>query len=102
MSVVYGEDVLDTTFINIVHYITFKQSDWSNVWFCMYCTQDDIPETVRLTKERILKSLQGEIDDKVAKKQKQKVIKKYRMVKFFGKGCMIRFTYKLSCCAYIR
>ena len=52
----------------------------------MYCTQDDIPETVRLTKERILKSLQGELDDKVTKKQKQKAVKKYRMVKFFGKG----------------
>ncbi len=48
------------------------------------CVQEDIPETVRLTKERVLKSLHGELNDKASQRQKQKLSKKYRMVKFFG------------------
>ena len=39
---------------------------------------------MRLTKERILKSLEGELNDKASQKQRQKLAKKYRMVKFFG------------------
>lgn len=46
--------------------------------------QEDLPETVRQTKERMLKSLQQELADKETEKRSKKVAKKYRMVKFFG------------------
>lgn len=48
------------------------------------CLQEDLPETVRQTKERMLRSLQQELTDKATEKRSKKVAKKYRMVKFFG------------------
>ncbi|XP_064404550.1 uncharacterized protein LOC135349849 isoform X2 [Halichondria panicea] len=53
-------------------------------------TKEDLPETVRLTKERVLKSLHGELNDKASQRQKQKISKKYRMVKFFDKRKVVR------------
>lgn len=47
--------------------------------------QENLPETVRLTKERVLKLLQKELAKKLEDKRNQKLSKKYRMVKFFGK-----------------
>ena len=47
--------------------------------------QENLPETVRLTKERVLKSLREELSQKLEDKRNQKLHKKYRMVKFFGK-----------------
>ena len=46
--------------------------------------QEDLPETVRLTKERVLKLLQQELTEKAKEKKSKKFSKKYRMVKFFG------------------
>ena len=50
----------------------------------LWCSQEDLPETVRQTKERMLKSFQRELTDKATEKKSKKVSKKYRMVKFFG------------------
>ena len=56
----------------------------------LYLWQEDLPETVRQTKERMLKSLQQDLTDKAMEKKSKKMEKKYRMVKFFGEyTCII-------------
>jgi len=54
-----------------------------------------LPETVRITKERILKSLQEELNDHASQRKNQKMSKKYRMVKFFGKQTKSDSHYKI-------
>ena len=39
---------------------------------------------MRLTKERVLKSLQEELNEKLHEKRVSKISRKYKMVKFFG------------------
>lgn len=51
----------------------------------VYFTKEDLPETVRLTKERVLKCLATELEEKQQEARDKKLSKKYRMVKFFGK-----------------
>ena len=46
--------------------------------------QDDLPETVRLNKERVLKCLAAELAERRQETRDKKTSKKYRMVKFFG------------------
>ena len=60
--------------------------------FVTLSKQEDLPETVRQTKERMLKSLQQEITDKETEKRSKKVAKKYRMVKFFGMYMCVMYT----------
>lgn len=48
------------------------------------CFKGQLPETVRLTKERVLKSLQEELNETLDEKRTKKISKKYKMVKFFG------------------
>eukprot|EP00731_Ephydatia_muelleri_P031210 Em0022g724a len=47
--------------------------------------KEDLPESVRITKEAALKSLHGLLNDRQKSEQQKKIIKKYKMVKFFDK-----------------
>lgn len=53
--------------------------------------QEHLPETVRQTKERVLKSLKQELTEKLNQKRIKRISKKYRMVKFFGE-CLRKRT----------
>ena len=47
--------------------------------------QDDLPATVRTTQERMMTMLQRDLKDRARQHREDKMQKKYRMVKFFGK-----------------
>jgi len=51
--------------------------------------KDDLPETVRLTKERVLGLLEQESAKKQHGAHSKKIMKKYRMVRFFGEPEMV-------------
>ena len=44
----------------------------------------DLPATVRVSQERMLEFMQNKQDEKQQYKKDAKMIKKYKMVKFFG------------------
>ena len=52
-------------------------------------SQEDLPETVRLSKERVLKCLATELQEQQQVVRDKKMNKKYRMVKFFGKDAHV-------------
>ena len=54
-----------------------------------------MPETVRLTKERMLKCLATELEEKQQESRDKKMNKKYRMVKFFGMSTDIGFRHHI-------
>ena len=55
-------------------------------------SQEDLPETVRLSKERVLKCLATELQEQQQVVRDKKMNKKYRMVKFFGKVSPRRYV----------
>lgn len=56
-------------------------------------SQEEIPETVRLTKERVLRSLLQELNDKQEEEKGKKLLKKYRMIRFFGECPAVSSVY---------
>lgn len=53
----------------------------------LFIVQEGLPETVRQTKERVLKSLKKELSKQATDKKNKKLSKQYKMVKFFGESC---------------
>jgi hypothetical protein len=53
-------------------------------------SKEDLPETVRLSKERVLKCLATELQEQQQVVRDKKMNKKYRMVKFFDKRKVMR------------
>ncbi|XP_003383120.2 PREDICTED: rRNA-processing protein EFG1-like isoform X2 [Amphimedon queenslandica] len=53
-------------------------------------SKSDLPETVRVSKERIAKLITQEIKEKEKKERDKKINKKYKMVKFFEKRKVTR------------
>ena len=51
--------------------------------------KEEIPESVRQTKEITLQSLKQELSEKLDEKRRKKISKQYRMIKFFGKGTLV-------------
>ena len=47
--------------------------------------QEDLPETVRQSKQRVLDMLVEEIGEREKTNREKKTNKRYKMVKFFGK-----------------
>lgn len=57
---------------------------------------EDMPANVRLENERALEAYQQELAAAEAEKIRQKMIKKYHMVRFFGEECMSLVVKKLE------
>lgn len=55
----------------------------------VFSLQEEIPESVRQTKERVLQSLKQELSEKLDEKKRRKISKQYRMVRFFGKAYVL-------------
>ena len=51
--------------------------------------QDDLPETARQTKKRVLDLLLDENKERDTSNKDKKMNKRYKMVKFFGNNCII-------------
>ena len=67
-----------------------KVKSWNMFMFYFFSKKEDLPETVRQSKERIRNMLMDEIKDKEKEDRKKKVNRKYKMVKFFGKLWSVR------------
>ena len=71
------------------------QSAWNNFFFFLSLLllntipKDDLPETVRLTKQQVLRLLDQELTGQQHEQRNKKVAKKYRMVRFFGGSSII-------------
>lgn len=48
--------------------------------------KDDLPETVRQAKQRLVDMLVDEVKEKERCNREKKINKKYKMIKFFGKS----------------
>lgn len=57
---------------------------------------DNLPAGVRIEKERALAGYQHDLEQAALKKQRQRMIKKYHMVRFFGQYALL-----LSCLCYV-
>ncbi|KAK3751993.1 hypothetical protein QZH41_010959 [Actinostola sp. cb2023] len=52
--------------------------------------QDDIPATVRVAQERMLSMLKDNLKESAREQKERKILKKYKMVKFFEKRKITR------------
>ena len=62
----------------------------------MGCVQEDLPEDVRVAKERVLQLLRDELGKSYDDARTKRVAKKYKMVKFFGNSRRIIFLFVTS------